>query len=96
MIRSLEQLQQFLCGLRGHDEVLHFERNRLSLRCLSCGHQTAGWNLAPDVVRLEVQPVTRHSLEARIVQARDVVADALRRPMAHHIFRLTAINERHD
>jgi hypothetical protein len=96
MTKTLKWLRQLTCGLRGHDEVLHFERNRLSLRCLSCGHQTAGWNLARDVVRREEQPVTRRSLAARIVEARDAVADALRRPMARHIFGLTAVNERHD
>ncbi len=31
-----------LCGLRGHDDVLHFEPTRLSLRCLQCGRQTPG------------------------------------------------------
>jgi hypothetical protein len=69
MIQSLEQLQQFLCGFRGHDEVLHFERDRLSLRCLSCGHQTAGWNLRPDRIRQEEQPDTRRSVALRIVDA---------------------------
>ena len=45
MSGKLKQADQLLCGLRGHDVVRHFEPNRLSLRCLSCGYQTAGWNL---------------------------------------------------
>jgi hypothetical protein len=53
MTRPLVWLRQLPCALRGHDEVMHFERNRLSLRCLSCGHQTAGWCFGPDVIGLE-------------------------------------------
>jgi hypothetical protein len=34
-----------LCGLRGHDLLLHFETNRVCLECSSCGHQTPGWQL---------------------------------------------------
>jgi hypothetical protein len=41
-------LRQFICGLHGHDPLLHFERNRMSLQCTSCGHQTPGWDLRSD------------------------------------------------
>ena len=42
-----------LCALRGHERVLHFESNRLSLRCLACGAETPGWQLdaRPDLRR---------------------------------------------
>jgi hypothetical protein len=33
------------CGLLGHAMVRHFEPERISLRCMSCGEQTAGWTL---------------------------------------------------
>jgi hypothetical protein len=45
MTGTVHCLQQLMCGLRGHESVLCFERHRLSLRCLSCGHQTTGWAL---------------------------------------------------
>lgn len=45
MTRTVQSLQRLMCGLRGHDSVLRYERYRLSLRCLSCGHETAGWVL---------------------------------------------------
>jgi hypothetical protein len=45
----LDRLQRLSCVFRGHDNVMHFERDRLSLRCLSCGHRTPGWSLRPDV-----------------------------------------------
>ena len=43
--RVLDSLRQMFCGLRGHDTMLHFEDERMSLRCVSCGHETPGWEL---------------------------------------------------
>jgi hypothetical protein len=43
--RLMETLRQTSCGLRGHDTLLHFEDERMSLRCVSCGHETPGWEL---------------------------------------------------
>jgi hypothetical protein len=43
--RVFDWLRQTLCGLHGHDTLLHFEEERMSLRCASCGHQTPGWEL---------------------------------------------------
>lgn len=53
MIWTMHGLQRMMCGLRGHDAVLHFERHRLSLRCLNCGHQTAGWVVESETRRAE-------------------------------------------
>ena len=39
------RLDQFACGLAGHDELMRFEPKRLSLRCTRCGHQTEGWDM---------------------------------------------------
>lgn len=39
------QVRQFICGLKGHDSLLHFEKGRLSLLCSSCGHQSPGWDV---------------------------------------------------
>jgi hypothetical protein len=43
--RVMELLRQTMCGLGGHDTLLHFEDERMSLRCVSCGHETPGWDL---------------------------------------------------
>ncbi len=43
--RAIGRLGQMLCGLRGHDSVLHFEGNRVMMRCTSCGHDTPGWEI---------------------------------------------------
>jgi hypothetical protein len=38
-------MRQTLCALHGHDTFLHFERDRMSLKCVSCGHESPGWEL---------------------------------------------------
>ena len=40
--RTVTRLGQLLCGLRGHESVMHFEGKRLMMRCTSCGHDTPG------------------------------------------------------
>lgn len=44
--RALEFVSQRLCGLHGHDSVLHFEDNRMLLRCTSCGYDSPGWEVS--------------------------------------------------
>ena len=44
--RLVARLGQLLCGLRGHDSVLHFEGNRVMMRCTSCGHDSPGWEIS--------------------------------------------------
>lgn len=44
--RAMGRLGQVICGLRGHDSVLHFEGNRVMMRCTSCGHDTPGWEIS--------------------------------------------------
>jgi hypothetical protein len=45
--RAADVLRQFVCGLHGHDALLHFEKTRLSMRCTTCGYETPGWDLKP-------------------------------------------------
>ena len=45
MARLATRLGQAICGLHGHDAVLHFEGNRVMMRCSSCGHDTPGWEI---------------------------------------------------
>jgi hypothetical protein len=44
--RAVSRFSQLLCGLRGHDSVLHFEGKRVNMRCTSCGHDTPGWDVS--------------------------------------------------
>lgn len=41
----VDRVKQMWCGLHGHDSLLQFEQDRMFLRCVSCGHETPGWNL---------------------------------------------------
>ena len=43
--RALTWIRQAYCALHGHDRLLHFEKDRMSLRCASCGHDSPGWEL---------------------------------------------------
>jgi len=44
--RVADHVRQFICGLHGHDELLHFGEGRMSLHCVSCGYESPGWELA--------------------------------------------------
>ena len=43
--RVLNHVRQAFCGMTGHDILRHFERNRMFLKCVSCGHESPGWAL---------------------------------------------------
>ncbi|HSC29816.1 MAG TPA: hypothetical protein VLD67_21235 [Vicinamibacterales bacterium] len=43
--RLMGRLGQVLCGLRGHDSVLHVAGSRMMMRCTSCGYDTPGWDV---------------------------------------------------
>lgn len=45
--QTLRRIRQGICGMHGHEFMLHFERSRLSLRCTMCGRQTPGWVIGP-------------------------------------------------
>jgi len=51
--RVLNQVRQSLCGMHGHDSMVQFERERMFLRCASCGHESPGWALdkTPRIVK---------------------------------------------
>ena len=44
--RAMGRLNQLLCGMGGHDAVLHVEGKRVMMRCTSCGHDTPGWEIS--------------------------------------------------
>ena len=49
--RTVDQLRQFVCGLHGHDALLHFGHGRISLQCTSCGYETPGWDVNAEPAR---------------------------------------------
>ena len=46
LARLAGRVGQMMCGIRGHDSVLHFEGKRVMMRCTSCGHDTPGWEIS--------------------------------------------------
>lgn len=53
--RAVGRFGQLLCGLRGHDSVLHFEANRVMMRCTSCGHESPGWEVSGRAPRVRIE-----------------------------------------
>ena len=46
VLRTAERLfARLWCGVRGHLILLHFEPNKLSLRCGLCGYESEGWEV---------------------------------------------------
>ncbi len=60
---SVSWFRRFVCGLQGHERLMHFERGRLSLKCISCGHESPGWDIrkskAADAPVLAHEPARR-------------------------------------
>ena len=57
--RAATHVRQFLCGLHGHDALLHFAQARISLQCTSCGYETPGWDLNGAPARQEAARAPR-------------------------------------
>jgi hypothetical protein len=41
----MASLKRILCAVRGHEDYLHFEKNRVYLECVACGHESPGWTI---------------------------------------------------
>lgn len=64
--RLASRVAQVICGLHGHDSVLHFEANRVMMRCTSCGHDTPGWEISGKGPRKRYEgDAHRHALNAK-------------------------------
>ena len=53
--RVVARVGQMVCGLHGHDSVLHFEANRVMMRCTSCGYDSPGWEITGQGPRLRYE-----------------------------------------
>ena len=63
--RGVGRVGQLICGFRGHDAVLHFEGNRVMMRCTSCGHDTPGWEISGRGPRRRFEGDARRHLLAK-------------------------------
>lgn len=60
--RVVGRVGQVICGLRGHDSVLHFEGKRVMMRCTSCGHDSPGWEISGRAPRKRYEGDARRHL----------------------------------
>ena len=70
--RAAGHVRQFLCGLHGHDALLHFEQGRISLQCTSCGYQTPGWDVKGVPAHAEEPQTARHIIRLPLIGERRV------------------------
>jgi hypothetical protein len=62
------RMRQFLCGLHGHDALLHFEDGRMSLLCASCKYDTPGWDCSGAITRPPTGPTVKTTPRPRVVR----------------------------
>jgi hypothetical protein len=57
-------MHKAICGLHGHDSLLQFEKDRIYLKCASCGHESPGWKISevPASGSVQTEPATRRTL----------------------------------
>jgi hypothetical protein len=73
--KALRAIYQFICGLQGHDTLLHYGPDRVFLVCSSCGHQSEGLTLDHQRPKLRFEGDAarhRHVLRPRIVSNRKI------------------------
>jgi hypothetical protein len=63
--KVLDRVREAFCGLHGHDNLLQFERDRMFLKCVSCGHESPGWELNEAPPTPLSIPETNHRPAAR-------------------------------
>jgi hypothetical protein len=66
LARLAAKLRQHVCGLHGHDSLLHFDNGRISLMCASCGHESPGWDVGRRAARQ--QPEAAQNLVPHVVR----------------------------
>ena len=71
LTRVADQLRRLICGMHGHDSLLHFEHGRMSLLCSSCGYESPGWELKAKHVP-QATPARRRIVRMPLVGERRV------------------------
>jgi hypothetical protein len=71
--RVFDRVREAFCGLHGHDSLLQFKQDRMFLKCVSCGHESPGWELNETPPTIVAQADAR-----RLALARPQMMDARR------------------
>ena len=61
----LSWLGEVYCGLHGHDNLLQFQAERMFLKCVSCGHESPGWELTEAAPTVSVRGDARRHVLVR-------------------------------
>ena len=56
MKETMGVLKRVVCAIRGHEDYLHFEKNRVYLQCVACGCESPGWTVDARRPVLRFQP----------------------------------------
>lgn len=72
LTRAAVQARQFICGLHGHDSLLHFEQGRMSLLCASCGYESPGWDVKGKHSNDEASPRSPRGVQMPLVGHRRI------------------------
>jgi hypothetical protein len=61
--KIMGSVRRVLCALRGHEAYLHFDKNRVYLQCVACGHESPGWTIETrqPLLRFPSRPVRKAS-----------------------------------
>ena len=41
----MASLKRLICAIRGHEDYLHFDKDRVYLQCVACGYESPGWTV---------------------------------------------------
>ncbi|MGE3512836.1 MAG: hypothetical protein AB7N65_28575 [Vicinamibacterales bacterium] len=58
----LQRFGQMICGIQGHEHLVQFSEERIFLRCITCGHESPGWE-----VPTRLKPARASTPRARVV-----------------------------
>jgi hypothetical protein len=72
--RVMDRVREVFCGLHGHDNLLQFAHDRMFLKCVSCGHESPGWELneAPPTPLVRAEKPRAASVRPQIVNERRI------------------------
>jgi len=60
-VRVFDRMRQLFCGMHGHDNLLQFEQHRMFLRCVSCGYESPGWEIADTPPAISARAASRQA-----------------------------------
>jgi hypothetical protein len=72
--RVLDRVREAFCGLHGHDSMLQFQQERMFLKCVSCGHESPGWELneTPPTPLAHAEPRRQALVRPQLIGARRI------------------------